>query len=129
MPMNDEVEIDEEVEEFIRDWYSNDASHKYAQALCRFLFKFTDSLQSQGLSEATIKKHTDNCWCIGTLECSYGYRDAKFDPEDVFESSEAQYEYEFRRKMSDSKYAINSYRTTWRKIHKYKKNLSSSAGA
>lgn len=115
--------MDDEIESFIQDWYWNEASHKYAQALCGFLFKFIDSLQSQGLSEATIKKHIDNCWCVGTLECSYGYRDDGFDPTGVFESSEAQYEYEFSRKFSDSNYAINSYRTTWRKLHKFRKSL------
>jgi len=29
------------------------------------------------------------------------------------------YENEFRRKVSDSKYALNSYRATWRKLERY----------
>jgi len=46
-----------------------------------------------------------------------------FSPSAVFSSPDARYEYEFKRKMSDSKYALNSYRTTWRKLNKYTKEL------
>ena len=87
-----------------------------------FLFQFIDYLCEQGLSEKTVRQHTSNCWCIGILECQYGYKD-KFSPGAVFSSPDAWYEYEFKRKMSDSKYAINSYRSTWRKLYKYTKAL------
>jgi len=116
------TEENDEIENFIIDWHWDKKSHKYACDLCEFLFKFMDDLEQQGLSEKTIRKHLDNCWHIGLLECGYGYR-KKFSPEEVFYTSGADYEYEFKRKMSDSKYAINSYKSTWRKIYKYRKSL------
>ena len=58
---------------------------------------------------------------IGILECQYGYN-ANFSP-DIFICEEAPYLYEFKRKHSDSKYAIDSYKATWRKLTKYVKTL------
>jgi hypothetical protein len=121
--MTDKSEIDREIELFISDWFWDAKSHQYARELGKFLFQFLDSLEQEGLSEKTIRKHTDNCWLIGTFECKYGYR-AKFSPGVVFDSPEADYESEFARKVSDSNYAINSYRSTWRKLYKYTKDLS-----
>jgi len=112
----------QELEDFIQDWHWDEKSHKFAQDLGTYLFQFMDNLYEQGLSDKTVRKHIDNCWCIGILECDYGYRD-EFSPGDVFYSPEANYEYEFKRKMSDSKYAINSYRSTWRKLYKHTKAL------
>lgn len=120
----DKTEIDDEIENFIIDWHWDKKSHTYARELCTYLFKFIDDLEQQDLSTKTISKHLDNCWHIGILECGYGYR-SNFSPEEVFSSPEADYEYEFRRKMSDSKYAINSYRSTWKKIYKYTKGRGS----
>ena len=111
-------EENQELEDFIQDWHWDETSHKFAQELGLYLFQFIDYLDEQGLSEKTVRKHTDNCWCIGILECQYGYKD-EFSPDAVFDSPYASYEYEFRRKMSDSKYAMNSYRSTWRKLYKY----------
>jgi hypothetical protein len=116
------TEIDnEELEDFIQDWYYDKKSHKFAQQTGIFLFQFIDNLEKQGLSERTIRKHTENCWSIGILECQYGYND-KFSP-DIFIDEEASYLYEFKRKHSDSKYAIDSYKATWRKLAKYVKSL------
>jgi hypothetical protein len=39
----------------------------------------------------------------------------------IFYSSDADYEYEFKRKMSSSNYAIKSYRSTWKKLYEYTK--------
>ena len=112
----------QELEDFIQDWHWDKKSHKYAQDLAKYLFQFIDKLYEQKLSEKTVRKHLDNCWQIGILECGYGYRD-KFSPGEIFYSPEADYEYEFKRKMSDSNYAVNSYRSTWKKLHKYTKEL------
>jgi hypothetical protein len=118
--MNDTIK--QKIENFIIDWHWDKKSHKFAYKLCEFLFGFIDDLEKQGLSEKTIKKHLDNCWHIGILECGYGYR-KKFIPEEIFYSPHANYEYEFKRKMSDSKYALQSYKATWKKVYKYTNNL------
>lgn len=115
-------EENQELEDFIQDWHWDEKSHQFAQNFGWYLFQFIDHLSEKGLSEKTVQQHTNNCWCIGILECQYGYKD-EFFPGVVFRSPEAWYEYEFKWKMSDSKYAINSYRATWRKLHKYTKEL------
>ena len=115
-------EENQELENFIQDWHWNKKSHKVAQDMGLYLFQFIDHLYEQGLSKKTVQKHIDNCWSIGIFECQYGYKD-EFSPGIVFSSSDADYEYEFKRKMSDSKYAVNSYRSTWRKLYKYTKAL------
>jgi hypothetical protein len=78
----------QELEEFIEDWYWDEESHQYAKELGQFLFQFLDSLKEKGLTERTIRKHTDNCWFIGSFECGYGYRE-EFAVEEVFFSPEA----------------------------------------
>lgn len=115
-------EDNQEIEDFIEDWYWDEKSHKFAQNLCRYLFQFIDHLYEQRLSEKTVQKHLDNCWSIGLLECGYGFR-AEFSPVDIFNNPDAHYEIEFKRKMSDSNYAIKSYRSTWRKLYKYSNSL------
>lgn len=117
-PMNEDPTTDQELEHVIQDWHWDARSHRFAKALGSYLFQFVDSLSAQGLSAKTVNKHCDNCWCIGLLECQYGYRDT-FTPGVVFASPGAGYAYEFQRKMSDSAYAIQSYRATWRKLHTY----------
>lgn len=107
---------------FIQDWHWDEKSHKFAQELGLYLFQFIDYLYEQELSVRTVQQHKNNCWCIGILECQYGYKD-EFSPSAVFSGPDAWHEYEFKRKMSDSKYALNSYRTTWRKLYKYTKEL------
>lgn len=116
----DDPERNEEIEDFIEDWYFDTASHDFAKTLCSFLFDFIDSLERDGLSERTIQKHLDNCWAIGKLECDYGYHDT-FSPR-LFVCEPA-YLYDFKRKHSDSTYAVNSYKTTWRKLRKYAESL------
>lgn len=112
----------QELEDFIQDWHWDEKSHKFAQNFGLYLFQFISHLHQQGLSEKTVRKHRNNCWCIGILECQYGYKD-EFSPSAVFSSPKAWYEYEFKRKVSDSKSAINSYRATWRKLYQYTKAL------
>ena len=115
-------EENQELEDFIQDWHWDEKSHEFARNFGLYLFQFIDHLSEQGLSEKTVQKHTSNCWCIGILECQYGYKD-EFSPDTVFDGPHSSYEYEFGRKMSDSKYAINSYRSTWRKLYKYTESL------
>ena len=107
---------DPELEMYIQDWYYDDASHEFARKMGRFLFQFLDVLESTGLSRATMRKHESNCWCIGWLESSYGYHDT-FTPA-IFEDGPF-YISEFKRKVSDLKYALASYGATWRKLEKY----------
>ena len=116
---NEEIQ---KLEDFIQDWHWNEKSHKFAQELSLYLFQFIDYLYEQKLSAKTVRQHMSNCWCIGILECQYGYKD-EFSPSSVFCSPDAWYEYEFKRKISASKYALNSYRATWRKLYKYTKAL------
>ena len=61
--------------DFIQDWHWDETSHKFAQDFGLYLFQFIDHLHEQGLSEKTVRQHTSNCWCIGILECQYGYKD------------------------------------------------------
>jgi hypothetical protein len=46
-------------------------------------------------------------------ECDYGYHDT-FSPE-IF-IGEPSFLIEFKRKVSDSEYAVDSYKATWRKL-------------
>jgi hypothetical protein len=110
----------QELEAFIEDWYWDEASHEFARQVGAFLFEFIDYLATTGLSERTLRKHVDNCWCIGKLECDYGYHDT-FSPA-IF-SGGPSFLYEFKRKMSDSKYAVASYQATWRKLARYVRSL------
>ncbi len=114
---------EEELENYILDWHSDKKSHKFAKGIGMYLFQFIDQLSEQGLSEKTARKHADNCWAIGYLECGFGYRKV-FVPEDVFGSSEASHEFEYGKYFSGSTYALNSYSSTWRKLHKYTVNLN-----
>jgi len=128
LPMTADEQETRELEGFIQEWYYGETMHRFAIALGKYLFQFIDYLRAQELSEKTMRKHIDNCWCIGYLESNLGYRD-EFVPGDVFCCPEAGYEYEFERKMSHSRYALESYRTTWRKLHSYTKALGHLDGA
>jgi len=110
----------QELESFIEDWHWNERSHELARQMGAFLFQFLDYLQTTGLSERTMRQHSSNCWCIGCLVCSYGYHDT-FSPA-IFLSGPS-YLYEFKRKVSDSKYAVASYKATWRKLARYVRSL------
>lgn len=109
-------EEDQEIEDFIADWYFDQPSYEFAKQLCTFLFQFIDAVEEEGLSTQTIKKHRDNCWSIGKLECDYGSHEM-FSPT-IF-LCEPSFLSEFRREYNDSLYAINSYKTTWRKLRKF----------
>ena len=115
-------EENQKLEAFIQDWHWDEKSHRFAQEFGRYLFQFIDYLCERGLSAKTVRRHKGNCWFIGILECQYGCKD-EFSPGAVFGSPTALYEYDFRRKVSDSKYALNSYRSTWRKLQRYTKGL------
>jgi hypothetical protein len=106
----------QELEDYIQDWHWDDASHEFARQMGAFLFQFLDHLEASGLSRQTMSKHESNCWCIGRLESSYGYHDI-FVP-DIFLGGPS-YLTEFKRKVSDSHYAVNSYQATWRKLERY----------
>jgi hypothetical protein len=107
---------DPELEAYIADWHWDEKSHEFAQQMGKFLFQFLDSLDESNLSEQTIRKHESNCWCIGWLESGYGYHDT-FSPA-IFLGG-PNFDIEFKRKVSDSKYSINSYEATWRRLEKY----------
>jgi len=107
---------DPELEAYLADWHWDEKSHEFARQMGRFLFQFLDSLDDSHLSEQTIRKHESNCWCIGWLESGYGYHDT-FTPT-IFLGG-PNFDIEFKRKVSDSKSAINSYEATWRKLEKY----------
>lgn len=112
----------QELEDYIAEWHYDEPSHQFARALGEYLFDFIDFLRKQGLSERSLRKHIDNCWCIGYLECAFGYYD-DFTPGNVFCGPESGNDYEFKRKFRDSDYAVNSYRATWRKLYSYTKAL------
>ena len=109
-------ELKEEIDDYIQDWYYGDKHYELAFELGEFLWYFLDYINYLDVSESTKKKHRSNCWCIGRLESNYGYRE-KFYP-NILEDG-PHYEYEFKRKFGDSKYAIQSYRSTWNKLDKY----------
>ncbi len=108
--------VGQELEEFIRDWYGDEPSHDFARRMGAFLFRFLDYLESTGISQQTLRKHTSNCWLIGKFECDYGYHKT-FSPK-IFLGGPS-FLYEFKRKVSDSKSAVNSYTATWRKLERY----------
>ncbi len=109
------------VDTYIKDWNWDAVSHEFALQMGAFLLQFTDHLRSSGLSQETVRKHENNCRFIGWLECDYGYHDA-FTPA-IFLDGPG-FIYEFKRKVSDSRYAIASYESTWRKIEKYVRALA-----
>jgi hypothetical protein len=116
------------LEDYIEDWYYGEEMNKFAKALGRYLLQFIDHLREQDISQKTRRKHMDNCWYIGYLECNFGYRD-EFVPEEVFYSPDAPYDYEFKRKFFSSKSAMTAYRATWRKLYTYTRALGHLDGA
>ncbi|MEK7431671.1 MAG: hypothetical protein AABZ74_00945 [Cyanobacteriota bacterium] len=109
-----------EIEDFIKGWNYDEETYLFSYEMGQFLLEFSYTLENKNLSYDTIKKHRSNSWIIGFLECNYGFNQ-KFKP-DIFSGS-PNYTYEFKRKFSDTKYAINSYSSTWKKIIKYMKTL------
>jgi hypothetical protein len=96
-----------ELEKFIQDWYWDESSHEFARQTGRFLLQFLEHLETTGLSRRTLNKHASNCWLIGKFECDYGYH--------------------FKLMVSDSKYAIASYQTAWRKLAEYVRSSGQAA--
>jgi len=113
--------MNNELENFIEDWFWDKNSYQFAQEIGLFLFQFLDNLKGKGISAQTIRKHSSNCWLIGKFECDYGYHES-FTPA-IFEYEYADHLDEFKRKVSDSKYAIESYKATRKKISQYVKSL------
>lgn len=108
----------EKIELFIRDWYYDDASHKFAFELCQYLFEFMDYLKNEKkLAERTLKRHKDNCWAIGVLISQYDYMDETFSP-NVFRYP-PYHEFTYARKHLASESGIKSYAATCRKLEKY----------
>ncbi len=110
----------EKLESFIRDWYYDERSHQFARQAGQFLLRFVDDLEASGLARQTVRKHRSNCWLIGKFECDYGYHDT-FSPK-IFLRGPSHL-IEFKRKVSRSNYAINNYKTTWRKLDRYVRSL------
>ncbi len=106
----------DQLEDFIEGWHWDENSHKFAKEMGQFIFEFLDHLKTKGISEKTIRKHENNCWLIAKFEADYGYQD-EFSPE-IF-ITDPHYLTEFKRKVSNSKYSIDSYKSTWRKLAKY----------
>lgn len=51
---------DQELEDFIEEWYYGDEIHEFAKALGRYLLQFIDHLSEQDTSVQTRRKHMDN---------------------------------------------------------------------
>ena len=108
-----------EIEDYIDDWYWGVDAHKHALDLGIFLFSFMHYLDDQGMSTRTREKHEENVWFIGKFECDYGYR-KEFNFQDL--TGGVNYDIEYERKVSSSKYALQSYGATWNKLDRYIKN-------
>jgi|GEM_PF-633842 len=110
------ISLEPRAEAYIKDWNWSNSSHEFALQMGAFLLEFIDSLQDSNLSPATIRKHQTNCWLIGAFECDYGYH-TTFRPA-IFLGGPG-FGYEFKRKVSNSKYAMAAYKSTWRRLEKY----------
>jgi hypothetical protein len=119
---------EQELENLIEGWYYGEEMHVFAKALGRYLLRFVDHLHEQDISAKARRKHIDNCWYVGYLECNSGCQD-KFVPGKVFFSPDALYDYEFKKKFFGSKSAMTSYRSTWRKLYAYTRALGHLDGA
>jgi hypothetical protein len=108
-----------ELEYYISDWHWDQKSHALANELGAFIFGFFDYLLASGVSDRSFRKHRENAWSIGILTCQYGYYEA-FSLDMI--TKPPCFEYEFSRKMSDSKYSLQSYQATCNKLYAYKKN-------
>mgnify|MGYP000380308074 CR=1 FL=1 len=111
--------LKERIKKYVDDWHWDENSEKYAYDIGKFLFSFMDYLADQNLSEKTKRNHRNNVYCIGMFEARYGYND-KFYPKNLEDGPS--FIYEFKRKVNNSKYAIQSYKSTWRKLDKYIKS-------
>jgi hypothetical protein len=113
---------EQRLEKYISNWNVDEPYLQFAKDLGCYMLQFMGRLSEQGIAEKTVKKHVNNCWAIGFLECSYGYRKV-FKANEMFSSAQADHTSEFKRKFSDSAYAESSFKSTWRKLHKYSADL------
>lgn len=114
--MEADKEFEENLEYFIEDWHWDKVSHKFAREMGLFMYGFFEYLRSQNLSEATQRKHESNSQLNGKFVADYGYYD-EFSPQGL--TREPDYVREFKRKVSNSNYMVQSYKTTWCKLAKY----------
>jgi len=110
------------VEEYIKDWNWDEASHEFALQMGTFLLEFIDSLHTSGVSCETFRKHKGNCWLIGSFECVL-WPSRRFHARRLSRWSRLFLRIQAQGKR-DSKYAIASYKSTWRKIEKYVRLLA-----
>ena len=108
-------EFEEHLEYFIQDWHWDKKSHEFARKMALFMFGFFEYLKSQKLSESTRRKHESNCQLIGKFVADYGYFD-EFQPEILTGRPDIN---QFKRKVWNTEYMVQSYKTTWRKLAKY----------
>jgi len=106
----------EEIDSYISDWHWDEESHKFSLEFAQYISDFLDDLEKNGASERTYKKHKWNCQLVGSFMCQYGYHD-KFSP-NVFKYP-PYHDIEFRRKVSTSKYSMDSYKSTCKALEKY----------
>lgn len=111
--------LKEIIEKYVADWHWNEDSKKYAYEMGKFLFSFINYLEDQILSEKSKRKHINQLPLIGMFESNFGYND-EFKIKNL--ENGPHYAYEFERKVSDLKYAKQSYQSTWKKLDKYIKS-------
>lgn len=117
--MTANAKFEEDLEDYIQNWHWDEKSRKFARNMALFMFEFFGYLKSQQLSESTRRKHESNCQLIGKFVADYGYYD-DFSAEIL--TGKPEYINIFRRKVGDSKYMVESYKTTWRKLAAYAKS-------
>ena len=105
-----------ELENFVEDWYSDEASYRFALTMAVFMFGFLGHLESTGLSSRTMNKHSRNCWYIGFFETNIGEHET-FSP-GIFVDAPPRIE-EFKRMVSDAPYTVAGFKATWNKLVKY----------
>lgn len=114
--MKMDQEFEDDLEYFIEDWHWDKKSYEFARKMGHFMFGFFEYLDNQNLSEATQRKHESNCQLIGKFIADYGcYKE--FTP--TILTGEPDYVRQFKRKVRNSNYMVQSYKTTWRKLAKY----------
>ena len=115
--MKDKSEFNEEdLKYLIEGWHWDKKSHEFARKMGLFMLGFFKYLEKQNVSESTRRKHESNCSLIGKFVADYGYYD-EFTPEIL--TGKPDYVNEFKRKVMNTNYMVESYKTTWRKLAKY----------
>jgi len=117
--MKPDKEFEEDLEYLIQDWHWDKKSYEFARMMGLFMLGFFEYLKSQRLSESTQRKHESNCELIGKFVADYGNY-TEFTPEIL--TGEPDYVNQFKRKVWNSHYMVQSYKTTWRKLAKFAKS-------